>query len=94
MARISVGVDIKQLVVHLGTLFLKTESFLNMWMVDMKTSAPSLRMGKKREEASLWQRKGGRLIPGGERRLTATKAAWALASLLTKWGVVEIEGEN
>jgi len=32
--------------------------------------------------------------PRGESRLTATKAAWALASLLTKWGVVEIEGEN
>jgi len=26
--------------------------------------------------------------------LTATKAAWALASLLTKWAVVEIEGLN
>jgi len=51
-------------------------------------------MGKSREEASLWQRKGGRPTPGGERRLTATKAGWALASLLTKWRVVEIEGVN
>ena len=38
--------------------------------------------------------KGGRPIPGGERRFTATKAAWALASLLTKGGVVAIEGVN
>ena len=37
---------------------------------------------------------GGGPTLAGESRLTATKAAWALASLLTKWGVVEIEGVN
>jgi len=36
----------------------------------------------------------GEADPRGQRHLTATKAAWALASLLTKWGVVEIEGVN
>jgi len=36
----------------------------------------------------------GRPIPGGESLLTATKAAWALASLLMKLGVVENEGVN
>jgi len=51
-------------------------------------------MGKRRDEASLCQRKGGRPIPGEESSLTATKAAWALASLLTKWGLVETEGVN
>ena len=40
----------------------------------------------------MWHRNGGRPMPGGERGLTATKAACALASLLRKWGVVEIEG--
>ena len=47
-----------------------------------------------REEASLWQRKGGRPIPRRESRFTATKARWAFASLLTKSVVVEIEGVN
>jgi len=47
---------------------------------------------EKEEGGQSMQRKGGRPIPGGDSLLTATKAAWALASLLTKWGVVEIEG--
>ena len=34
------GVDMKQLVVHLGTLCQNRESFLIMWVVGMKTSAP------------------------------------------------------
>ena len=88
------GVLIKQFVVHLWTLCQKTESFLVMWTVGTKISVPLLRIGKRREEANLWHRKGGRPTPGGERRLTATKAACALASLLTKWGVVETEGVN
>ena len=40
MARISVGVDMKQLVVHLWTLCQNTESFLTRWTVGIKTSAP------------------------------------------------------
>ena len=40
MARISEGVDMKQLVVHLWTLCQNTDSFLVMWTVGMKTSAP------------------------------------------------------
>ena len=40
MARISVGVDMKQLVVHLGTMCQNTECFLIMWTVGMKTSTP------------------------------------------------------
>jgi len=40
MAKISVGVDMKQLVVHLWTLCQKTEGFLTMWTVGTKTSAP------------------------------------------------------
>ena len=51
-------------------------------------------MGKRRDEASLCQRKGGRPIPGGQSLLTAMKAVWALASLLTKSGVLETEGVN
>ena len=51
-------------------------------------------MGKRSADANRWHRKGGRPIPGGERLLTATKAAWALASLLVKCVVVEIEGVN
>jgi len=89
MAWMSVGVLTKQLVVHLWTLCQNAERFLVMWTVRKKVSAPWLRIRKRREEASLWQRKGGRPIPGGERCLTATKAAWTMTSLLTKWGVVE-----
>jgi len=51
-------------------------------------------MGNKSEEANRWHKKGGRPIPGGESLLTATNAAWALASLLVKCGVVDIEGVN
>ena len=51
-------------------------------------------MGKRSEEASRWQRKGGRPIPGRESLLTATKAACTLASRLVKWVVVELEGVN
>ena len=40
MARMSVGVHMKQLVVHLWTLCQNTESFLVMWAVGMKASAP------------------------------------------------------
>ena len=36
----------------------------------------------------------GKADPRGESLLTATKAAWALASLLVKWGVVKTEGVN
>ena len=39
-------------------------------------------------------RKEGRPIAGGESLLMATTAAWALADLLVKWGVVDIEGVN
>jgi len=51
-------------------------------------------MGKRREDAKQWHRKGGRPIPGKRSLLIATKAASALGSLLTKWRVVEIEGVN
>jgi len=40
MARISVGVLRKQLVVHLWTLCQKRASFLSMWDVGTNTSAP------------------------------------------------------
>jgi len=40
MARMSVGVLIKQLVVHLWTLCQNAESFLVMWTVGTKASAP------------------------------------------------------
>ena len=40
MAKMSVGVLRKQLVVHLWTLCQKTASFLSMWEVGTKTSAP------------------------------------------------------
>ena len=51
-------------------------------------------MGNKSEDANRWHKNGGRPIPGGESLLTATNAAWALASLLVKCGVVDIEGVN
>jgi len=51
-------------------------------------------MGKRSEEANRWHRNGGRPILGGESLLTATKAAWAMASLLANCGVVKIEGVN
>jgi len=53
-----------------------------------------VRIGNKSDDASLWQRKGRRPIPGGESLLTAMKAACALASLFVKWGVVVREGVN
>jgi len=40
MARMFNGVDMKQLVVHLWTLCQNTASFLSMWAVGTKTSAP------------------------------------------------------
>jgi len=40
MARVSVGVDIKQLVVHLWTVCENAASFLVMWTVGRKASAP------------------------------------------------------
>ena len=46
------------------------------------------------DDAKRWHKNRGRPIPGGDSLLTATKAAWALASLLVKCGVVYIEGVN
>ena len=80
--------------VHLWTLCQKAETFLVMWTVGVKVSAPYLRIGKRSEEAMRSHRKGGRPFPGGESLFTATKAACALANLLTKCGVVESEGVN
>ena len=39
-AKMSVGVHAKQFVVHLWTLCQKAESFLVMWTVGLKVSAP------------------------------------------------------
>jgi len=93
-ARMSVRVHEKQFVVHLWTFCQKAESLLVTCTVGSKVSAPSLRMGNRTEDAKREHRKGGRPIPAGESLLTATKAAWALGSLLVKCGVVEIEGVN
>ena len=54
----------------------------------MKRSEPYRRIGAIREEASRWQRYRGRPLPGGERRLTASKAPWARDSLVSLGGGV------
>ena len=47
-----------------------------------------------REEARRWQRYGGRPLPGGERRFTASRAPWARANLRAKWALVDRDGVN
>lgn len=87
-------VQAKQFVHHLWTLCQKTANLLTMWTGGWQSSPACERMGKRREAAKRWHRKGERPIPGRKSLLTATKAACALASHLVKWGVVESDGVN
>jgi len=51
MARMSVGVPVKQFVHQLCVLCQKADSFLIIWTVGVKTSPPCPRMGKSRDDA-------------------------------------------
>jgi len=72
MARMSVGVQVKQFVYYLWVLCQKAESFLIIWTVGVNTFPPYPRMGKSKDDARRWHRKGGRPIPEGDSRLIAT----------------------
>ena len=84
MASMGIGVDIKQLVTHLWTRLQNESSLSCISMRGVKRSAPYSRTGAIREEARQWQRYGGRPLPGGERRFTASSAPWARANLRAK----------
>ena len=84
MARIGTGVEEKQLVTHLWTRCQNTSNLSCILTRGVYRSAPYKRTEARREEASLWQRYGGRPLPGGESLLIVSKAPWARDSLLLK----------
>ena len=94
MAKMGTGVEKKQLVTHLCTCLQKVSSLSCIFMRGVKRSAPYRRTGAIREEASRWQRYRGRPLPGGERRLTASKAPCARESLRAQWALVAKDGVN
>src|SRR5205807_8861196 len=92
--KIGTGVEEKQLVIHLRTLFQKTVILSCIVVLREKRSQPYVRIGRRRPIARRLFRYGGRPEPGEESCLTVAKAPWAKASRLVKWGVVSIEGVN
>ena len=94
MAKMVIRVEEKQLVTHLWMRLQKESSLSCIFMRGVKRSEPYRRIGAIREVASRWQRYGGRPLPGGERRFTASKAPCARESLRAKWAMVDSEGVN
>jgi len=94
MAKIGTGVEEKQLVTHLWTRCQNTSNLSCIFVRGVYRSAPYRRTGGSREEASLWQRYGGRPFHGGESLLIVSRAPGARDSLLLKWVLVEREGVN
>jgi len=92
MPKTGTGVEEKQLVTHLWTRCQNTSNLSCIIIRGVYRSAPYKRTGARREEASLWQRYGGRSFPGGESLLILLKALWARASLLLKWALEERGG--
>ena len=89
-----IGVEEKQLVTHLWMRLQKVSSLSCIFMRGVKRSEPYRRIGATKEVARRWQRYGGRPLPGGERRLTASKAPCARESLRAKWALVDRDGVN
>ena len=94
MAKMGIGVERKQFVTHLWTSLQKESSRSCIFMRGMKKSEPYRRIGAMREEASRWQWYGGRPLPGGERRLTASKVPWARDRRWAKWALVDKDVVN
>ena len=94
MAKMVIGVEEKQLVTHLWMRLQKVSSLSCIFMRRVKRSEPYRRIGAIKEEASRWQRYGGRPLPGGERRYTASKAPCDRESLRAKWALVDRDGVN
>src|SRR5205807_1164652 len=65
-AKIGTGVEEKQLVIHLSTLFQKTVILSCIVVLGEKRSQPRVRIGIRRPMASGGWRKGGRREPGEE----------------------------
>ena len=74
------GVEERQFVAHLCTLWQKTLSLEREPALGQTRSAPYRRMGATRDVASLWHRYGASAVPGGLWRLIGAKAPWARAS--------------
>jgi len=94
MASIGTAVEEKQLVTHLRTRCQNTSNLSCILTRGVYRSAPYRRTGARREEASLWQRYGGRPFPGRESLLLMSKGPWARDSLLLKWALEERGGVN
>ena len=88
------GVDERQLVAHLNTLFQKTSSLWVIVPLGTKRSAPYATTGSRRDETKRWVWRVVRLEPGGDSLLITEKAPWAKASRLEKCGVVVRFGAN
>ena len=76
----------KQLVTHRQTLYQKTFIGSRTAGGGDHKAVPYKGIGSSRDLASLWHRKGGRPIPGGDRRFIVAKAALASEYRLEKWG--------
>ena len=94
MAGKGIGVAEKHFVTLLWTCLQKESSLSCIFMRGVKKSEPYRRIGAMREEARRWQRYGGRPRPGGERRLTASKAPCARERRQAKWALVDRGGVN
>ena len=94
MAKMGIGVEEKQLVTHLWMRLQKESSLSCIFMRGVKRSEPYRRIGATREEASRWQRYGGRRLAGGERPFTASKAPWGRDRQRAKWALVDRDGVN
>ena len=94
MARIPVGVAVKQFVVHLWTLCRNVFRRAMAPALGVKRSDPYSKMGATKDIASLWHRYGARPAPGGLRPLMKAKAPWARASRREKWAEESRAGMN